>query len=182
MKKGGKEAEEVSEMEVPLVRKWRRLMRAGDNVPTRENVLAEEMTSTRDVADQKEGDTGGGEGLMAPERSRLGDGGDGRQALPLVVVPFEPVAGEVPAARKKQATKARRLQALTVAQDMLCATPGRLGRIEGERGEVGAVGAAWSEEVGEGARPCMLNWPRVTMQSNLSTTDEKQKWLLNCLP
>lgn len=100
VKKGGKEAEEVSEMEVPLVRKWRRLMRVGDNVPTRENV-SEETTSTRDVADQKEGDTGGGEGLLAPERSRLGDGGDGRQALPLVVVPFEPVAGEAPAARKK---------------------------------------------------------------------------------
>lgn len=107
-------------------------MRAGDSVPTRENVSAEETTLTGNVADQRKGDTGVGEGLLAPERSQSGDGGDGRQALPLVAVPFEPVAGEVPAARRKQATKARRLQALTVAQDMLCAMPGRLGRIEGE--------------------------------------------------
>lgn len=66
---------------------------------------------------------------------------------------------------------------------MLCAAPGRIGMIEGERKEASAAGAAWSEEeVGDGARPYVPNSPQVTMQSNLSTADEMQEWLLNCLP
>lgn len=177
------EVEEVSDDEVPLVRKRRRLVRAGETVPARENMAAEEASSTRDVANQRDRETGGGKGTMVPEASRSGDGGEGRQALPLVVVPFEPVREEEPAVRRKQVTKAKRLQALTVAYDMLCAAPGKLGMIEKEGGELSAVGAGRSEEkVSEVAQPYVPNWPQVTMGSSLSTTDEKKEWLLNCLP
>lgn len=41
--------------------------------------------------------------------------------LSLVVVPFEPALGEDLAAQRKQADKARRAQALSEAQAMLCA-------------------------------------------------------------
>lgn len=54
-----------------------------------------------------------------------------------------PIADEEPIAQQKQAIKARRLQALSVAQEMLCASPGRLGRIEGDRREPSAADAAW---------------------------------------
>lgn len=76
--KGGTEAEKVSEMEVPLVRKKIRLMRTGDIVPSRENVSAEEVRSKRDVVEQREAETGGGGSSMAPERSQSGDGDEGR--------------------------------------------------------------------------------------------------------
>lgn len=53
-------------------------------------------------------------------------------SLPLVMVPFEVVPEKGPAARRKQVTKSKRLQALTVVQDVLCAAPGTLERIEGK--------------------------------------------------
>lgn len=67
-------------------------------------------------------------------------------------MPFEAVLEEEPVARSKQATKARKLQALTAAQDVLYATHGRLGRIEGARVEISASGADHSkEEASEGS-------------------------------
>lgn len=64
--------EEVSEVEVLLVRKRKRLMRVGDIVSARENVSADEAMSTRDVAEQREGETASGEDLVAPEEFRSG--------------------------------------------------------------------------------------------------------------
>lgn len=67
-------------------------MRAGKMRPAEENVTTDEVMSTRDVAKQREGETGGGEGSVVPRGSRLGNGGEERQAtLPLVLVPFEPI-------------------------------------------------------------------------------------------
>lgn len=64
-----------------------------------------------------------------------------------------------------------------------CVVPGRLGRIEGEGKESCKPGAGRSEEeVGEGARLYVPDWPRVTIESNLSMADEKLEWLRNCLP
>lgn len=75
-----------------------------------------------------------------------------------MLVPFEPITEEEPAASRKQATKARRLQALTAVQDMLCPAPGRLGRIEREKREASVAGVArLEEEVGEGERPYVPN-------------------------
>lgn len=172
------------QVEVPMVQKRRRLMRAGMIIPARENVSAEEARLTRDAAEQREVGIGGGEGSVAIERSRSGDRHEeGQEALPLVLVPFEPVTEEETLAQRKQTAKVRKLQALTDTQAMLCAVLGRLGRIEGERGESSASGATRSKnEGGKGARPYVPNWPRVTTNSNLSTADEKQEWLLNCLP
>lgn len=47
----GVEVEEVSEIEAPLVRKRRRLIRAGDMRPVGEKVSAEEAMSTRDTTE-----------------------------------------------------------------------------------------------------------------------------------
>lgn len=100
-----------------------------------------------------------------------------------MLVPFERVTeGEQPA-QTSQPARARRLQALADAQAMLCAAPGRLGRIEGEKGETsGARAAGTGNKEGEGAQPYVPNWPQVTTESNLSSADEKQEWLLNCVP
>lgn len=49
--------EEVSEVEVLLVRKRRRLMRDGDIVLVGKNVSANEGMSTRDVVEQKKDET-----------------------------------------------------------------------------------------------------------------------------
>lgn len=46
---------------------------------------------------------------------------EGQSALPLVLVLFEGVPEEELQARKKQATKAKRLQVVAAAQDVLCA-------------------------------------------------------------
>lgn len=95
------------QVEVPLVRKRRRLMRAGEIIPTRENVSSKEARPTRDAAEQREVGTGGGEGSVAPQRSQSGDRREeGQAALPLVLVPFEPVIEEEPSAQRKQAAKA----------------------------------------------------------------------------
>lgn len=76
------------------------------------------------------------------EETRASEGDKkGQSTLPLVLVPFEAVPEEEPAARRKQATKSKRLQALTVAQDMLYAVLGRLGLREGARREASASGA-----------------------------------------
>lgn len=48
-KERGVEVEEVSEVLAPLVRKRKRLIKAGDMRPTREKVSAEEAMSTRDT-------------------------------------------------------------------------------------------------------------------------------------
>lgn len=115
-------------------------MKAREMVPTTKNVAAKETKSARDAAKQ-ERQPSGREGSAVPEVSGSGDGEEGGQAaLQLVLVPFELVAEEEPAARRKEATKSRRLQALTVAQDMLCSVPGMLGRAVGERGETNAAG------------------------------------------
>lgn len=101
----------------------------------------------------------------------------------MVVVPFELVSREKQAAQGKQAAKARRVQALIEAQTMLFAALGRLGRVEGERGESSPEGAVHlEEEVGKRARPYVPNWTQVTTESNLSPAYEKMEWLLNCLP
>lgn len=103
--------------------------------------------------------------------------------LPLVVVPFEPALRENLTTQKKQADKTRRAQALSEAQAILCAVPGRLGRLEGEKGESSTAGTARSEEEGgERARPYISNWPQVTAKLNLSMEDKKLEWLLKCLP
>lgn len=76
----------------------------------------------------------------------------------MVVVPFEPVLGEDLAAQKKQADKARSAQASSEAQAMLSVAPGRLGRLEKERGESSATGAGrLEEEERKGARPYVPN-------------------------
>lgn len=81
-------------------------------------------------------------------------GQEGQASLPLVLVPFEAVPKEEPVARRKQATKSRRLQVLTAAQDVLCPAPGRLDRIQGVGGEASALGAGRSEEeASEGSWP-----------------------------
>lgn len=143
---GGSEAEEAVEVEVPLVRKRRKLVKTGEGIAARDNVSAEEARPIRGVAEQRVWEPVGGEGSVAREGSRLGDGGEeGQTTLPLVLVPFGPVTEEELAAQRKQAAKARRLQALTDAQAVLCVVPGRLGRIEGETGESSAAGAAQAE-------------------------------------
>lgn len=48
----------------------------------------------------------------------------GPMVLPLVLVPFESVIEEEQAAQRKQVAKARRLQALTDTQAMLCTVLG----------------------------------------------------------
>lgn len=49
---GETEVEEMMEAEVPLVRKKRRLMKAGENPPTKENVAAEDTRLVREVTEQ----------------------------------------------------------------------------------------------------------------------------------
>lgn len=122
-----------------MVQKRRKLVKAGEMVPTTKNVTAKEMKSARDAAKQ-EGQPRGREGSAVPELSGSGDGEEGgKAALQLVLVPFELVVEEEPAARRKEATKSRRLQALTAAQDMLCVVPGMLERAVRERGETNAA-------------------------------------------
>lgn len=97
-------------------------------------MVAEETGSRRDTIGQEVGEPNGRESTTVLGATRSGDGGEeGQAALSLVLVPFEDMSEEKPAARRKQATKSRRLQALTVVQDVLCAVPGRLGRIKRER-------------------------------------------------
>lgn len=54
----------------------------------------------------------------------------------------------------------------------------RIGRIEGERGEISTTGA----EGGEDPQPYVPNWPQVTMNSNLPSAKKNLEWLLNCVP
>lgn len=124
------------------------------------------------------------EGLAVPEAIWAGENGkEGKTILPLVLVPFKAVLEEESEARNKQATKARKLQALTAAHDVLYATPGRLGRIEGARAEANASEADHSEEeASEGLWPYVPDWPRVIMGSNLSSAEDKLEWLQNCFP
>lgn len=61
----------------------------------RENVSAEEARSTKNAAEQKDGEPGGEEGSVAREGSQSGDGGEeGQTTLTLVLVPFELVTEE----------------------------------------------------------------------------------------
>lgn len=181
---GETEARETVEAEVLLVMKRRRLMKAGETALAKENVVAEKTGAVGEVAEQGGEKPRSREGSVRPVATRSGDGGEeGQAALPLELVPFEAVLEEKPAARRKQATKERRLQALTAAQDVLCLAPERLGWIEGVREEASASGVGRSEEeVGKGSRPYVPDWPRVIMESNLSSADEKLEWLQNCLP
>lgn len=122
-------------MGVLLVRKRRKLVKAEEMVPTTKNVAAKEIKSARDAAKQEGGKPSWREGSAVLEVSGSEDGREGGQvALQLVLVPLESVAEEEPAEQKKQATKSRRLQALTAGQDMFCAASGMLGRAVGERG------------------------------------------------
>lgn len=76
-----------------------------------------------------------------------------------------------------------RVEARTVAQSVLCAAPGRLGRAELTRGEGSEVGVGHSEnEVSDGSQPYVPEWPHVTKGSTLATADTKLEWLQNCLP
>lgn len=133
---GETETGEMGEADVPLVQKRRRLLISGKTEQAKENVAAEEPGSERDVARQGSGEPSGRESAAVPEATKSGDGGwvggeEGQASLPLVLVPFEAVPKEEPVARRKQATKSRRLQVLTTAQDVLCPAPGRLDRIQG---------------------------------------------------
>lgn len=74
----GAEVEELSDVEVPLMWKRRRLMRAGDIVPARENVSANKIMPMRDVTEQREKKTTTGEGFVAPEGSRARERGEKR--------------------------------------------------------------------------------------------------------
>lgn len=98
------EVEELSEAEVPLVRKRRRLMRVGTIVSIEERVSANEAMPTRNEAEQ----TVTGEGMVAREGSQARKGDEERQVLPLVMVPFKLALGEDLATQKKQAEKLRR--------------------------------------------------------------------------
>lgn len=117
-------------------------------------------------AGKRSGEQGGSEprareGSAMPETTWAEESRDeGQAVLPLVLVPFEAFLEEEPAARSKQATKTRKLQALTAAQDVLYATPGWLGRIEGARVEASATRADHSEEeASEGLWPYVPDWP-----------------------
>lgn len=99
-----------------------------------------------------------------------------------MLVPFEAMPKEEPTARRKQVTNAKRLQALTAAQDVLSVVLGRVGRIEGATVGASTSGAAQSEEeASDGSQPYVPNWPRVTRGSNLATAEDKLEWLQNCL-
>lgn len=124
-------------------------------------MAAEETGLRRDPTGQEVCEPSGRKSATVLGATRSGDGEEkGQASLPLVLVPFEDVSKEEPVARRKQATMSRRLQALTVVQDVLYAAPGRLGQIKGERREANATGAARSEEeAGEGAQPHVPDWP-----------------------
>lgn len=108
--KGGKEAGEILEVDIHLVLKRRKLVKAGGIVPAKENVAAEEMRSPRDMIEQEGGEPEKREGSAVPGPFWLGDEGEeGQAVLPLVLVPFEPITKEEPTTRRKQATKMKRL-------------------------------------------------------------------------
>lgn len=106
---------------MPLVRKRIKLVKAGEAGLAKENVLAEETRTVEDAVQQEGREPSGMEGLAGPWGVSVGGWERGRAStvLPLVMVPFEPVVEEEPAARRKQATKAKRLQALTAAQETI---------------------------------------------------------------
>lgn len=105
---GETDAGEIVKEEVPLVRKKRRLVKAGETGLAQERVAVESTGPSREGVDQEVSALGEKEGAA-------GVGEEGQVALPLVMVPFEAVPEEEPPARRKQAIKARRLQAMTVA-------------------------------------------------------------------
>lgn len=98
-------------------------MKAGEAELAQEWEAAEATGPGKDGADQAVFKSSGEEGTTVV-------GEEGRAALPLVLVPFDAVPEEEPQAQSKQATKAKWLQAVVVAQDVLRTTPGRLGQIE----------------------------------------------------
>lgn len=70
-----------------------------------------------------------------------------------------------------------------MAQDVLCAAPGRLGHVELTRGEASGAGTSHSgEEASDGSQSYLPEWPYVTKGSNLATAEAKLEWLRNCLP
>lgn len=98
------------EAEVLLVQKRRRLMKAGENPPTKENVAAEDTGLVRKVAQQGGSEPRAREGSAVLETIWAVESGEEEQAvLPLVLVLFEAVLEEEPKARNKQETKARKL-------------------------------------------------------------------------
>lgn len=134
--------EEMVEVEVPLVRKKRRLIKTGQAEPVQERSTAEATGLGGDGVEQATYGPSGREGTANV-------GKEGHAALPLVLVPFEAVPEEEQRVRMKQA--ARRQEVRTVAQDVLCAAPGRLGYIELTRGEASSTRTRYSgEEVSDG--------------------------------
>lgn len=169
--------------EVPLVLKRRRLMKAGERSPTEGTVGAEGVGPGRDVADQRAVSREWGRVQRSQRRPRRAKAGKkGRQHCPWCWCRLR-LPKEEPAVRRKQATKAERLQALTASQDMLYAAPVRLGLTKGTRLEANASGAGQSEEeTSDESRPYVPDWPRVTRGSTLASAEDKLEWLQNCLP
>lgn len=84
-----------------------------------------------------------------------------------MLIPFEVVPEEEQRVQIKQAANTRRQEARTVAQDVLCAAPGRLGYIELTRGEASGARTSHSgEEASDGSQPYVPEWPHVTKGSN----------------
>lgn len=67
---------------------------------------------------------------------------------------------------------------MEMAQDVLCAAPGRLGRMEGTTVEVSGLGVGHSEEeTSDGSQSYVPEWPYVRKGSNLATAEAKLGWL-----
>lgn len=70
------------------------------------------------------------------------------------------------------------MQALEAAQDVLCAAPGTLGRMEGTTVEASDSELGHSEEeTSDGSQPYVPEWVHVTRGSNLATSEVKLEWL-----
>lgn len=128
-------------------------------------------------------DRGGAAQVTAGPSRGQGIAEVGKKGQGLVLVPFEAVPEEEAQARRKQAANAKRTEARTAAQDVLCAAPRRLGQVELTRGETNRVGAGHSEEeASDRSQPYVPEWPHVTKGSNLASAEASSEWLQNCLP
>lgn len=160
------EGEEGVGDEMPLVRKRRRLVKAGQAEPTQEGLAVEVIGPDRGGLDQ----------MLAGPNRREGTAvqqDEGQGALPLVLVPEEEQR-----ARNKQAANAKRTEARAMVQDVLYAAPGRLGQVELTMGEGSGAGVAQSEEAAsDGSQPYVPDWPHVKKGGTLSSTEVKLEWL-----
>lgn len=136
--------EEEVEGEVPLVQKRRRLTKLGEMVPVREGTSGGEVVPTGEGGPPEEDGRRAVEGARVSGEPRAGEESGGSQVELLLrnVSAEQPSQVERPA-QVGQQDCTRMLRALADVQATLCATPGSLGRIEGNRGETSATRGDW---------------------------------------